>query len=77
MISADKVREMIEQGLPGAQVSVRDPYNDQTHLEATIVFEGFRDKNRIQQHRMVYQALGDAFDGPLHALALKTEPPQN
>jgi stress-induced morphogen len=32
----------------------------------------FEGKSRIQQHKMVYDALGDKMGGILHALALKT-----
>ncbi len=70
------IEETIRSGLPDAQVEVRDPMNDQTHFEATVLCESFRGKSRIQQHKMVYQTLGDAFDGPVHALALKTGVPE-
>lgn len=73
MIDPQKIAEMIKKGLPDADVIVEDPFNDQTHLKATIISPSFTGKNRIAQHRMVYAALGDAFDGPLHALQITTK----
>lgn len=66
---------MIVAGLPDAKVDVRDPMNDNTHFEATVLSPSFAGKTKVQQHKMVYAALGDSFDGPLHALALKTGTP--
>ncbi len=68
-----QVKELIEQGMPDATVVVEDPLNDGTHLKATVTSPSFAGKSRIAQHRMVYAALGDAFNGPLHALQLITK----
>jgi stress-induced morphogen len=40
------------------------------------VSPAFRGKSRVQQHQMVYQALGERMGGALHALALTTAPPE-
>lgn len=76
MIDPKLVEKLIQDGLPEATVKVEDPLNDGTHLKATVICPSFRGKNRVQQHRLVYQALGNAFDGPLHALQLTTLAPE-
>ena len=43
--------------------------------DATVVIEAFAGKNRVQQHQMVYKALGGRMGGELHALALQTSAP--
>ena len=43
-------------------------------LVETSAFEG---KSRVQQHQMVYKALGGRMGGELHALALQTRLPQS
>jgi len=69
-----EVQRLIETGLPGATVEVS---GDGRHFEATVVHAGFAGKPMIQQHRMVYAALGDSFDTEVvHALALKTYTPE-
>ena len=76
-MTTHEIEKMIKAGLPDATVEVLDPMNDQTHFEATVLSPSFQGKTRVQQHKMVYAALGDSFDGPLHALALKTGVPKN
>jgi len=75
MISAQEVHDLLAAGLPNAQIDVRDPHNDMTHLEATIISADFIGMPRIKRHRMVYAALGDAFAERLHALKLTTLSP--
>ncbi len=72
----EQIKQQIEAALPEAQVSVEDPNNDGTHLQATIISSSFEGKNRIEQHRMVYAALGDAFSTNLHALQISTKIPK-
>ena len=76
MIDPQDVQKMIQQAMPEASVDVEDPFQDQTHLRAIIESPAFNGHNRIAQHRMVYKALGDAFDGPLHALQIITKETQ-
>ena len=69
----EQVKHLIEKGLPDAEVSVT---GDGRHFEATVVSEAFAGKSVLQQHRLVYAALGDSFDTEvLHALALNTRVP--
>ncbi len=76
MITTEQVASLIQSGMPNAQVKVLDPHNDQTHLQAIVISDDFKGLNRVQQHRLVYKALGDAFSGPLHALQLQTLTPE-
>lgn len=63
----------IETALPGAQVQVNDP--DGAHLSAVVEYAGFAGMPKLAQHRMVYAALGNAFETNLHALQLTTKVP--
>jgi stress-induced morphogen len=74
-MNAAEIERLIKQGLPGAEVSIEDLAGDGDHFRAVIVAEGFRGKSRIQQHQMVYAALGGRMGGELHALALSTSAP--
>ncbi|GAB2522955.1 BolA family protein [Lysobacter humi (ex Lee et al. 2017)] len=67
------IRDLIEQGLPGARAEVVG--DDGVHFEATVVCEAFRGKLPLARHRMVYATLGDRMGGEIHALALKTFTP--
>ena len=72
-LNADTIRQLIEQGLPGARADVRG--DDGVHFEATVVSESFRGKLPLARHRMVYATLGERMGGEIHALALKTVTP--
>ncbi len=68
------IKQMIEAGLPGAQVDVAG--DDGVHFEARVVSAAFAGKLPLARHRMVYATLGDAMGGAIHALALKTLTPE-
>jgi acid stress-induced BolA-like protein IbaG/YrbA len=72
-MQADELKKIIEDGIPDAQVSVQ---GDGDHFEATIVSEAFNGKSMVQQHQMVYSALGDLMKGAVHALSFRTFTPQ-
>lgn len=46
-----------------------------THWRLTIVAPAFAGKATVARHRMVYQALGDLMQHPIHALAINARAP--
>ena len=74
MAAAD-IERMIKESFPDASVSIDDLAGDGDHYAATVVSEAFRGKSRVEQHKMVYDALRDRIGNELHALALKTQVP--
>ena len=75
-MEAAEIERLIREGLPGADVSIRDLAGDGNHYAATVSSESFRGKSRVQQHQMVYAALQGQMGGVLHALALQTNVPE-
>ena len=69
------IEDLIKQGIPGAKVTIRDLSGDGDHYAAEVVAEACRGKSRVQQHKMVYDALQGKMGGALHALALQTSAP--
>jgi len=67
-----EIEKLIKASLPDAQVEIIDLAGDNNHFSAHVISSAFEGKSRIQQHKMVYEALGDKMGGILHALALKT-----
>ena len=74
MAAAD-IERMIKESFPDASVSIDDLAGDGDHYAATVVSEAFRGKSRVEQHKMVYDALRGQIGNELHALALKTQVP--
>ena len=67
-----EIERLIKASLPDAEVEIIDLAGDNNHFSAHVTSSTFEGKSRIQQHKMVYDALGDKMGGTLHALALKT-----
>jgi stress-induced morphogen len=74
-MDANEIARLIREGIPDAQVTIRDLAGDGDHYAAEVVAESFRGKSRVQQHQMVYNALKGNMGGALHALALQTSAP--
>jgi stress-induced morphogen len=75
MIDPEQVKTLLIAAFPGADVEVVDLTGTRDHYKARIVSPEFEGKSPIEQHRLVYGALGDAMQGAIHALALKTYTP--
>ena len=73
-MTPDTIKELIEQGLPGAEADVRG--DDGVHFEAKVVASQFAGKPTLQRHRLVYGTLGDRMGGEIHALSLTTLSPE-
>ncbi len=61
--------------LPGAVVELTDLAGDDDHWAAKVTAPQFAGKNRVQQHKMVYAAIGERMGGELHALQVTTVVP--
>lgn len=71
MVSTDEVRRRIEVALAGARVDVVDTTGEGDHFEVRVATAGFAGLGLVEQHRLVYDALGDLM-GAIHALSLRT-----
>ncbi len=71
-MAAQDIIRLIQEGIPGAQVEIEDLAGDGDHYAATVVAAAFAGKSKVQQHQMVYSALGGRMGGVLHALKLTT-----
>jgi stress-induced morphogen len=75
-MSVEEIEALVRASLPEAEITVEDLAGDGNHYRAHVVSPAFRGKTRVQQHQMVYQALGGRMGGILHALALTTAAPE-
>ena len=71
-----EIEKLIKEGIPGAQVTIEDLQGDGDHYAAVVVSAAFKGKTRVQQHKMVYDALKGRMGNELHALALQTSVPE-
>jgi stress-induced morphogen len=75
-IEAAELERLIKQGIPDAKVEITDLAGDDNHFAAVVVSGQFAGKSKLQQHQLVYKALGQTMGGALHALQLQTSAPE-
>lgn len=67
----EKVKSLIESGLPGARVEVT---GDGEHFEALVISKEFEGKGLLACQRLVMATVREQIDsGELHALSIKTK----
>jgi stress-induced morphogen len=71
MVSPEEIRTRIESALPGAQVVVADTTGAGDHFEVEVSASAFGGKSLVEQHQLVYGALGNLM-ARIHALSLHT-----
>ena len=76
-MSANEIEELILKTFPNAKITIDDLRGDGDHYAAQIITEEFRGKTRVQQHQMIYNAMGGKMGTELHALALNTSAPKD
>jgi stress-induced morphogen len=76
MIEPEILKQKLVDAFPGAErLELEDLTGTKDHYKAVIVAPQFAGKSRIEQHQLVYAALGALMAGPVHALALETKAP--
>ena len=68
----EKLIKLIKNKIPDAEFDIKDLKGDDNHFHATIKSEIFNGLSKVEQHKLVYQALGSHMGTTLHALMLTT-----
>ncbi len=76
VIEPGEVERRIREAIPDCEVSAVNLHDSADHFEVTVVAEAFNGCSIVEQHRMVYAALGDAMRAAIHALVVKTLTPE-
>lgn len=72
MISLDKIQERLLSHFEGAKIRVKDLTGSGDHLRIEIKAPLFKDKSLVQQHQLVYRALGDWMKEEIHAVVIQS-----
>ena len=77
-LGLDEIEQRIESEIPDARAEVTRPRgpDDDDHLAATVVSPAFEGETLVDQHEMVYDALGEYMTNEIHAIELKTYTPE-
>lgn len=79
-METQRVAELIEAGIEDAEVVEleRTPHpgeDEYDHFRAVVVSPAFEDVALVQQHQLVYDALGEQMHAEIHAIDLSTFTP--
>jgi stress-induced morphogen len=68
-----EIKSLVKKAIPDAIIDIEDLAGDGNHYSATIISSIFKGKSKIEQHKIVYNALRGKMGNELHALAIKTK----
>ena len=68
-----EIEKHIKEALPDAIIEIQDLAGDGNHYSASVTSSQFVGKNKIEQHKMVYNSLKGKMGNELHALEIKTK----
>lgn len=68
-IEQKELEGLLRNAFPDAEITIEDLAGDNDHYSATVVSNAFSGKSRIEQHRMVQEAVSGK---DIHALQIKT-----
>lgn len=80
------MRKRLETALKPKQLEIYDESNKhfghygerarpETHFYVEIISEEFKDKTRLDRHRMINEAVADLFRGGMHSLEINAKAP--
>ncbi len=71
-MSVEILSQLIKKDFPDAVLEIKDLRGDENHYHAIIESAKFEGLNKVQQHKLVYDAIGEHMGTTLHALQLTT-----
>jgi stress-induced morphogen len=72
-MNPEDIKRLVKQALPDAVVELTDLAGDGDHYSIVVTSADFKGKSRIEQHRMVMNALQGGMGTTLHALQVTTK----
>ena len=72
-MNLNEIENLVKKAIPDAVIDIQDLAGDNNHYSATIISSLFKGKSKIEQHKIVYNALKGKMGNELHALAIKTK----
>ena len=81
----EKIHEALQRAFDPLELMIRDQSqlhighegarDGKGHFDVTVVSQAFAGVNRVQRHRMVYDALRDLLESDIHALRINAYAP--
>jgi BolA protein len=79
------IRKRLQESLKPLELSIKDQSqlhighegakDGKGHFDVTVVSDAFAGKNRVQRHRLIYDALRDLLESDIHAVRINAYTP--
>jgi len=73
LLAPEELERIITSAIPGASVQVTDLTGTRDHYRVEVISPAFAGKSLVQQHQMVYSAVGEHMTQAVHALQIRTK----
>ncbi|HQS84251.1 MAG: BolA family transcriptional regulator [Alphaproteobacteria bacterium 16-39-46] len=74
-IEHTEIEKLLQKAFKDATIHLTDTHGDQDHYSVHVISRDFAGKSRVEQHKMVFDALQGLMKQDLHALSVKTSLP--
>jgi stress-induced morphogen len=68
----ENLKEILLREFPDSLVEIQDLKGDGQHISCFIQSSIFKEKTRVEQHRLVYKTLKSFIGEKIHAVVIKT-----
>ena len=67
-----KIKDILKNKIKNSKVFIQDMNGNQDHFSVMVISSEFENLSIINQHKMIYDALGTMVTNEIHALQIKT-----
>ena len=67
-----KIKNILEDKIKDSKIFIQDMNGNQDHFSVIVISSEFENLSIINQHKMIYNALGEMVTNEIHALQIKT-----
>ena len=67
-----KIKDILKNKIKDSKVFIQDMNGNQDHFSVMVISSEFENLSIINQHKMIYNALGAMVTNEIHALQIKT-----
>ena len=68
----NKIKKILENKIKKSKIFIHDMTGNNNHFNLLVISDTFKNLTLIEQHKIVYKALGKLITKEIHALQLKT-----
>jgi stress-induced morphogen len=77
MIDIEEMTSLLQTAFPDGHFEIKDLTGTRDHFEGVVVTSAFAGKSLVEQHKLVYAALGNAMQEKIHAFTFRTFTPDS